>query len=258
MKDTMGRVYGYKELSKADFLSDENILQSLEIYVFGDTYIYQKPYKTITEVIEDIYDPTIIKQDAFYSPGLYHYKTANDSYLLDTNPQKTHNAYYTIEPTKLTLPDNYIYYQPGKYYEESNNEDEYTLVNKNSYNNETLFKEKELYVISDSRGILPEGTLWNENALNIPGQIVLGTRDEKTELIPFKGYSIDTGTINGTLLELAHLIEPNDKLTRDQNTVSGAINTLKDKIAYFGNLKSREFMLVDDYGRIRSTKISTT
>ena len=258
IKNTMGRVVGYKELSKADFLSDNNIFQNIDVYTLGFTNNLARPFKTLSEVINDPNDNTIVKQDAFYSPGLYHYKTENDSYLLDTNPQKTHNAYFTIEPTKLTLSNDYIYYQSNKYYEESNDEDEYTLVTNNSYNDETLYKEKELYVISDSRGILPEGTKWNVNAIHIPEEVVLGTRTEITKLIPFKGYSTDTGTLNGIILELAHLIEPNNKLTRDENTINGAINTFKDKIAYFGDLKSRELMLVDDYGRIHSTKVSTT
>jgi hypothetical protein len=71
----------------------------------------------------------------------------------------------------------------------------------------------------------------DQNAL--PAYITLATRAESYETIPLEGYSTGVNTVNGMILQLNKLIEPNDIHTRDTMTVFGVMNELKDLIAKY-------------------------
>jgi hypothetical protein len=48
-----------------------------------------------------------------------------------------------------------------------------------------------------------------------------------------------------------------DTDTRDKNTVSGSINIMNDIVNKFDILTPNSFIVVDNYGRIRSTNVTT-
>ena len=64
-------------------------------------------------------------------------------------------------------------------------------------------------------------------------------------------------TIYGLILSIEKLLETKDSETRDQATVTGAINSLKDIIAVFEDLVPGEFLICDSEGHVNSANWTT-
>lgn len=249
-----GELLGFTELTRADFLNDSSI-HNKEVWVFGEKENAVPPFLTLDEAIAA--NDIIKQQDNFYQENTYHFMR-NGSYVLDTSLTLTEGRqYYTIQVEEA--PSNLIYYEPGKYYVESPSEYGFELANDLVIDTDTthLYVKDDYYVINDTKHILPYGTQWNPNAAAVPAEITLGTRKEKWELQALTGFSKNMGTLNGMILKMYQMIEPYDTLTRDSDNVSGTINQVKDVIARFNDMKSRESMIVDNYGRARSAPIAT-
>jgi len=175
----------------------------------------------------------------------------NDTYILDTNSQYTKDRqYYIIDKPPLRLNSNIHFYEKDKYYTETQDEEGFELVSSQKMpENITFYNKNDYYVINDTRNLLSYGSKWNLNLLNIPDSITLGKRITRYELIELPNYSVNTNTLNGMLIKIHQLLEINDNLTRSSENLSGLMNQLKDLLASFSIVKSREFMIVDDYGR---------
>ena len=250
-----GELIGFTELTRSDFLNDSSVYNK-EIWMFGDEPNRVPPFKTLEEAIAA--NDIIKRQDNFYQENTYHY-TRNGSYILDTSMTLTEGReYYTLQV--IEQPDDLLYYEPGKYYVTSPTEDSYELAIDTviDTDNTSLFIKNDYYVIEDTRGILPYGTKWNPNAAAVPDEITLATREDKWELTAIPGFSKTLGTLNGMILKMYQALEPYDTLTRESDNVSGVINQLKDLIARFETLKSKEIMVVDNYGRAHSAPIATS
>lgn len=255
LRDTnsSGELRSFTEITRADFLNDQSIYNK-EVWVFGERENPTiPPFVTLDEAIAA--NDVINRQDSFYQENTYHY-LKNGSYILDTALSITPGRqYYLINPIKLE--EEVTYYQAGTYYVESEAEDEYELAIDIEKPDGNIYQKEDYYVIADSRNILPKGTKWNPDAAAIPDEITLGTRKDKWEIINIPDYSKTMGTLNGMILQMYQIIEPYDKLTRSNDNVSGVINQVKDIIARFESLKSREVVVVDDYGRAHSASIAT-
>jgi hypothetical protein len=70
-------------------------------------------------------------------------------------------------------------------------------------------------------------------------------------------YAITNTTINGLFLDIVRSLEKNDRLTRDDTIVAGSVNKLRDILARFNHMRSRELVLIDDVGRVHSTPVET-
>ena len=255
------------ELTRTDFVKKIDTFFNQDIFVFQRKDNGNPPFLDLITVATNSYNEELeemnennplLPQETFYQKNTYHYKK-NGSYILDTSSELDPNKeYYTITSVQKT-PSNIQYYYPNKYYIESDeNEDHYILSEDlEKPSGKTLYEKVEYYVKSDSNGILYKGMKWNPYALAVPSNIELGIRREVWEKIKIPTYSQKEGTLNGMILKMYQTIEPNDSLTRDDGTVNGAINKLKDIIARFDIMKSRELLLVDDYGRVHSSPIAT-
>lgn len=67
------------------------------------------------------------------------------------------------------------------------------------------------------------------------------------------GFARSFNTIHGLILEIKKLLDTGHVYTRDENTVQGAINKLKDIIAKFEDLQPGKLILTDNYGRVHPT-----
>lgn len=215
----------------------------------------------------DITDPekyALYKQNVFYVPGLYHYINESSDYsdyILDIYPTMWHeDKYYQFR--KNPTPVTETFYEPYKYYTKVG--DEYVLIKDDLTQNEinsdyknNIFERKTYYVYKDAAKIFPEGSEWNNNVTLIPPTVTLAERTEKIELRNLEGFARNLNTIHGLILKVNRMLRMNDSLTRDERTVQGAINLLNDKIAYFGEQRPNEVMVVDDYGRSQSASLST-
>jgi len=98
---------------------------------------------------------------------------------------------------------------------------------------------------------------WNVKAKSIPNHITLATREPYSDIKEIPLYADSESTLNGMILKMYQTLEPDDINIRDTNTVAGSINKMKDLIAGFNSLVSRQLVIVDDAGRIHSSAIST-
>lgn len=84
----------------------------------------------------------------------------------------------------------------------------------------------------------------------MPDGVTLGYRKEQYEIQELKDFANSYNTINGLILRINYLLEQDDKLTRNESTVQGAINKLNDIIAKFAEIKPGDVAIVDAYGRV--------
>lgn len=200
-----------------------------------------------------------------YEPNLYYYQITDinnpyyGSYIFDSNDKPTDGRiYYSIEnikeENKLDFSVNPIY-EPNKYYYKDNNNEYILSTSKILDNNKTYYKKNKLYVISDTSLICPIGMEWNMNVSNIPEGVELGTRQDVWELEELTGFARHFNTIHGLILNISNLLEPNNELIRNYDTVQGSLNKLKDIFAQFGELYPNRIAVTDKYGRLTTTTL---
>ena len=247
VKDTNGNIVTLVELTRQELLNRRDEISHQDIYGLGLRDDLSRPYMTMGEAEEA---GIINRQDEFYQSNTYHYER-NNTYILDTSPQYTEGRqYYIINDMPIRLSNNLHFYEADQYYTEAQNEEGFDLVSSSTMPaNTTFYKKNEYFVMADTRNILPYGSKWNLDILAIPKEITLGKKTPRYELIELPNYSVNTNTLNGMLIRIHQLLEPNDTLTRSSENVSGIMNQMKDLLASFSITKAREFVIVDDYGR---------
>jgi hypothetical protein len=274
---------------KIDFMRDITEFQSGDFYsgtgqdvfyVFVDSegatrYIevnynnFDKAYNPVTQKYEFIVmDYALVGEP--YAPNLYYYRVTdpnsnkNGSFLIDNsaNIVEGRTYYEFTQAPGIDYSGEFLtgYYAGNEFWVESPPgsgvyipaEDEEFDQNK-EYLDPTL----KLYVKSDGQGIYDIGAEWPMTIKNIPNDVQLATRKDVWELKELPSFGDKLITLHGLLLKLYKHIDETDELTRDTTTARGSINQFEDLIHRFSALTPGEFVVVDDYGRIHSAKLST-
>lgn len=221
-------------------------------------------YYTFTDPSNKAAKPDLEKVDRFYTPSKYYYKITDknskfkNSYLIDNQEhidrdEDVEDFYYTINPNSITLVGGADkFFDPTTYYDENGN-----LVTTKPANGTTIYKKRDVYVVNDTLGKYPKGTPWSKDVLSVPASITLGIRDDAYDAKPLEGFADTLNTIHGLILRINNILEAEDELTRDTDTVQGCINRMKDILVKIEALNPSEMVVVDAYGRIHSAKYST-
>lgn len=199
-------------------------------------------------VYADVYEIKAQSIPPFYKADIYYFKT-KDGYLKDKAGKFDKDKDYR-QLTSINKITNDFYIK-GKYFEKVNGS--YIISSDEEPKDKIYYIEKKYYVINDELGNLPKGMEWNTNIISWPSTLHIGIRNEKYEMQELKGFARSFNTIHGLILEIRRLLDTDHVLTRDINTVQGAINKLNDIIAKFEDLQPGKLILVDNYGRIHPT-----
>lgn len=227
----------------------------------------------------------------FYTPNAYHYKRGDDYILSRDEEMVEGRKYYFLSPiladVKFYKPGSYLYVpmtkddngnwiaskeevldlsDKMKVYPEPEGAD-YKLdpeeietwydENHNPINYLVYFIKKKTYVIKDKEGILDYGSEW-DSAIKPPEGVEIGTLIEDTyEWRELTGFARTLNTINGLILKINQVFLFNDEITRDDTTIQGNLNRIKDFFNKFDTLTPGELTFVDNYGRITTAKTET-
>lgn len=247
-EETKEKLLGYVPLAKEQILTYDPTKQ--EVYAFGKRDSNTKPFISITEG-EGMETFALQKQSNFYTSGEYHYIDEKGSYVLDTYATQSRDKYYKLTSVTKKNLDGQTFYEPGEYYEKTENGD-YVLVRDPEKPSDVkeYYKGDKFYIQEDKAKIYEPGAEWNTYVTNIPPTVTLAKRKEKWELVPLKDFAKNLNTMHGLILKINSMLEMGDTLTRDDFTVQGTINKMRDLIARFDKLEPEKFMLVDNYGRV--------
>ena len=264
-------IISYLALDRAYIQDHAEELASKNIYTFGEWSEYGEQnhspnYLPIGEaVIRASNDPSNVHNrleavNNFYEADKYHYER-DGSYILDTSPLKNDDFNYYLINTVTGPQTGVTYYEKGKYYQDSGQEDQWQVIETDlKPTSGTIYKKDALYIYSDTTvdqsSKLERGMEWNVDAKSVPSNITLARRTDRWELKPLDTYARDVSTLNGMILKMVQKLELGDNLTRDNSSVSGVINQVKDKIARFGRMRSQQITIIDDNGRLQSAAIS--
>lgn len=197
----------------------------------------------------------------FYVPNRYYYKTPVDTTLFyGDEPIRLDNVtYYRVNAQQD--PWDRQYYDAGFYYykpDPVNNPTMYLVDYSEVMREKTeYFIKKDMYIKEDKTRILPQYSVWNPSVTNVPDHITLAFRENKPIWIELTGFARTLNTINGLIVELNRLAEFDNDETRDNHTVNGLINQMRDIILKFDVLVPERFVTVDNYGRITSSPLTT-
>lgn len=198
-----------------------------------------------------------------YEPNLYYYEIEGDgnplkgSVVFDTSSIPTKDRiYYDIKNISYSGPidykGNYRPYQPSKYYYLLDGK--YVLDTALEYTVGRQYYEKNaLYVMSDTSGLFPIGSEWNVNVTDIPDSVTLGIRTEVWKLQELKGFARHYNTIHGLILRLNKVLETDNTLTRDLDSIQGIINKTRDLFVKFEEMYPNEILVTNNLGRITTT-----
>lgn len=273
---------GYRPATRSDVIPTK-FNQDTVLYAFGygatfngTTYVtkdwctsLEEPFSMKSGVhINDVEEWAVKELSDFYVPELYHFIDENGNILLDRYHTKTRSEYFYINSTyrdgnttKQTIVKqdvaNSLFYEPYKYYRKGSNEEYYLATEKYAEPGVDYYKKSQLFVESDTRGILKKGMPWQPSTYTVPEGVTLATREEVYELKEIPGFARDLNTMHGLLLKLNRYMEYDDDFTRDSRIGNGLLNQVKDLIANIGKLIPRTFVTVDDTGRILETDWDT-
>lgn len=209
---------------------------------------------TVAEVAPNLNEARALK---FYVPNKYYYKSPigedinTYDYYLDSNPRKTADRdYYLLINNPIKVDK---FYEPNKYY--YNDGEEYIKDESLTYTNQQYYERLDLYVIEDETGQYRIGSAWNPElgyGDDTPEGVTLGTKSTRYRAYELVGFARNLNTIHGMLIKINALLNTDDTLTRNTDTVQGCINYLNDIIDLFGGLKPNSFNIVNDKGKIVS------
>lgn len=219
-------------------------------------------YYTITKATDD--DNSAI---SFYTSNRFYYNTFEDAlttdeekdaweqggfgygdWLIDRMPNMTAGRRYY---TEITTSSKYgPFYRPNMYYYYNDELQDYVLDQSENMQNVIYYLKSNFYVIEDKMGFLLKGAVWKYNNGIIPCIIKVGTRESIYEMQELKGFARTLNTIHGLILKINNLLEIDDNLTRDTNTIQGCINTMKDLIYRFDELDFNKMLVTNEYGRV--------
>jgi len=187
----------------------------------------------------------------FYTPDKYYYADADGDISIDRNDIRTVKYEYVDGKRVIdrnTTDENYIY------------------TDKNNGNELAYFLPRTVHIISDENKKYEPGAIWDKQ-FEPPKELTIGIRkfpgDEDVEQSDFdaweilEGYGKDSNTINGIILNSAKKFEYGNYITRDEETVQGGLNRLKDQLDNFADLDEKQLVMVDGYGRINSCDVES-
>ena len=229
----------------------------------------------------------------YYKPGVYYIKNATNDYILSNSltmhPEQTYyiltdkdnNPLVKDETTGLFKlnPVEGKFYEPNKYYyfsiefgsnlmdtsvtmklpSDPDVDPEYVREEEQpdgSIKKFVYFIPQEAYVVNDTAGFLSKGMVWDK-ASDPPATVTLGGRYEEPKWTELKGFSRTLNTINGLILQLNKYFKFDDPYIRDNTTIQGCLNQLKDIINLTDDLNPGNIMIVDDYGRMSGGRLET-
>ena len=183
----------------------------------------------------------------------YKFDASENDYVEHSGKFEAGVKYY-----KSSLIDAPEIYAPNKYYYKNNNGDFVLDLSPDFTPGREYYRNPQLYILNDPNGFYDKGSLW-PIAQNPPANsgIELATRTDAWELEELVGFDTNFNTLHGLLLRLNKWMLQNDKLTRDEETLQGALNTLNDLIHRFGQMKPGQLMMVDNTGRMHGTNYTT-
>lgn len=149
---------------------------------------------------------------------------------------------------------NEIYYDGTDFYRVKSN---YTFT---KYEGNIKDAKEILYVMKNENtdtSDFPVGSVWNKNVLDRPAGITLGTRSDTPAAEKLEGFARSMNTMHGALLRVLQVLEGEDELDRNTNSLQGAINTIKDLIAKVSELIPTQFVITNIYGQMQSSDWTT-
>lgn len=211
-------------------------------------------------------------QSAFYTPHIYHYKTKDGCYILDNSETMKHDEYYLLTKNNIEDADfeDDIFFEKDEYYVYNPITGEYTILTEDDVNFDEngnlvdsnnqpiqVYHADKIYVQEDTAGVYEEGCEWNLNDIIVPESVTLAKRGYKWDLVPLEGFAEKLNTMHGLILKVNDVLLSGDKLTRDESTVQGALNKIKDILVRLEKLSPEKFIIVDEYGKLRSVDWDT-
>ena len=139
---------------------------------------------------------------------------------------------------------------PYKYYVHQS-DGMYTLADEYDPN-ETYYEKNDIYVNTSTNDSYAHGAIWNKTIDPTTAGVTLATRTEGWEAKEIKNFTEDDESMHGLILAINRLLLNDDRETRDTETVQGAINVMNDLMNRFNHLNVREFVTIDNYGRVHS------
>ena len=203
-----------------------------------------------------VIDPVSITSSFLYVPNVYYYKDENTYYLSYSRVLSDDAEYYRINPTSVVKAEGF--YKPNTYY--IYNGTTYVLdssLTKDHPYNEYYLRDT-YYVFNDDMNYYSQGAVWNDIMDMIPSTITLGTRTPVYEMKEMPEFARGLNTLHGAILKMAQLMETGDMQTRDTSTVQGCLNRMNDVLAKFGQFNPTQFIIADNYGRLRSSDWTTS
>ena len=190
--------------------------------------------------------------------GLNYYYKDGDLYKPVVTKPKNGTTLYTVKPAE-------DFYEENKYYIKDSGDknvlnptdDHFTLARGDEMPTGPFYKKEAIYVYEDINGVYPHGTEWNLNADTIPTGVTLAKRTEQYGITKVPKLARTDNTMHGIILRINQMLEAGNTGIRDISTVQGALNVLNDIIARFDKMKSGQFVIVDEYGRMHSADYST-
>lgn len=260
----------YELTLSSPVISPTNAIEVKLVDYENNKYYYYQPinsqgypqYTLINQSLVSFYTSNIVTITVktvtnFYSPNSYYYKITDaknslyGSYVLDGNKKETPGRQYYSglgAATKIST----IFYEPFKYYKLVDGE--YVIDTSLTKSSSQYYtKSKNLCVYQDTNGILPAGYEWNLNVTNIPSNITLREKVEEWKLEELKGFGKHFNTMHGLLLRANRILNENDTLTRDYDSIRGYMNRLNDIFLKFNELNPSQFLTTDTMGRIKTT-----
>lgn len=219
-------------------------------YYIQNGNVYEQTQNSDLEVYYKVTEKTEYAGDELYIPGSYYY-LENGNYKLGIGNTALNNTiYYVINFQKVEY-----FYEPDKYLFIENNtfiKDLSPAINLSRQ----YYLPMDYYVMSDSSGFANRYSKWNNKVENVPCTVQLGKRRESFKMVELEGFGRTLNTIHGLILEINHLIETKNYEHRDNETVRGLANQIKDIIFQFGELNPKDVVIVDDYGRMHGAAIN--
>ena len=276
------KLRGYRPATRSDVIPTKNADEAV-LYAFGygvtfngTTYVTKdwcasldEPFTMKSGVhINDVEEWAVKALNDFYVPELYHFLDEKGNILLDKYHKMTRDAYFYINPTyregnqtKQTIVrqniEDLLFYEPYKYYRKGVSGEYYLATEKYAEPGVDYYKKSQLFVESDTRGILKKGMPWQPSTYVVPEGVTLATREEVYELKEIPEFARNLNTMHGMLLKINRYMEYDDDFTRDERIGNGLLNQVKDLIANIGKLVPRTFVTIDDTGRMVETDWDT-
>lgn len=199
--------------------------------------------------------------DELYQHSVYYYFDEDNNIILDTEQFKTNDRdYYKFikgEDGILTILDPVKMYESNVYYYH---------VNGNTYQldsglqvdpNKDYYYQVILRVSTDLFNHYSIGSAWNSNIKLVPCHIELGISRIHYILRPLFGFLKNDSTMYGLILALSQMLEKNNIMTRENDSLQGIINNCVDLNAKFdGNIQPNKIMITDNYGKITTCDVS--